>query len=178
MSANGEKRHPQLITLETTVNGTRVAMSVPANRLLVDFLRDDLQLKGTKLSCDVQVCGACTVLLNGRPVSACTTLAYEARGRSVQTIEGLAHENQLHPMQQAFIDHGAFQCGFCTPGMILAATSLVNRVPEPAVADIRETSAAAPATRRLSMRSLPRQRSCVSALATTREPKAEGSPCS
>jgi len=122
--------------LETTVNGTLVTMSVPANRLLVDFLRDDLQLKGTKLSCDVQVCGACTVLLNGRPVSACTTLAYEARGRSVQTIEGLAHENQLHPMQQAFIDHGAFQCGFCTPGMILAATSLVNRLPEPVVADI------------------------------------------
>jgi carbon-monoxide dehydrogenase small subunit len=124
------------IALETTVNGKRVTAVVPANRLLLEFLRDDLQLKGAKLSCDVQVCGACTVLLDGRPVSACTTLAYEAHRRIVRTIEGLAGEAHLHPMQQAFIDHGAFQCGFCTPGMILAATSLVSHDPAPAVTDI------------------------------------------
>jgi CO/xanthine dehydrogenase Mo-binding subunit/aerobic-type carbon monoxide dehydrogenase small subunit (CoxS/CutS family) len=124
------------IRLETSVNGSAVTAAVPANRLLIDFLRDDLQLKGTKLSCDVQVCGACTVLLDGRPVSACTTLAHEVRGRAVRTIEGLGDDTRLHPMQQAFIDHAAFQCGFCTPGMIMAATALVTEIPEPRPSDI------------------------------------------
>jgi carbon-monoxide dehydrogenase small subunit len=128
----------QLITLETTVNDTPVTAAIPSHRLLVEFLRDDLGLKGTKVSCDVQVCGACTVLLDGAPVSACTTLAYEAQNRSIRTIEGVASPAALHPMQQAFIDHGAFQCGFCTPGMILAAISLVSDRPEPADGEIRQ----------------------------------------
>jgi len=126
-----------MIELQTTVNGKPVTATIPAHRTLLDFLRDELKLTGTKLSCDVQVCGACTVLLDGKPVSACTTLAYEARGRQVETIEGLARGGKLHPVQQAFIEHGGFQCGFCTPGMILAAKAMLEEIPDPTIKDIK-----------------------------------------
>ena len=126
-----------MIELKTTVNGKPVTATIPAHRTLLDFLRDELKLTGTKLSCDVQVCGACTVLLDGKPVSACTTLAYEARGRQVETIEGLARGGKLHPVQQAFIEHGGFQCGFCTPGMILAAKAMLEEIPDPTIKDIK-----------------------------------------
>ena len=106
--------------------------------MLLDLLRDRLSLKGAKRSCDLQVCGTCTVLVNGKAVSSCTFLAYEARGAEVLTIEGLADGNRLHPMQQAFVDNGAFQCGFCTPGMILAAKSLLDEVPQPSVEKVKE----------------------------------------
>ena len=113
-------------------------MEIPPQLMLLDLLRDRLSLKGAKRSCDLQVCGTCTVLVNGRAVSSCTFLAYEARGADVLTIEGLADGNQLHPIQQAFVDNGAFQCGFCTPGMILAAKSLLDEVPQPSVEKVKE----------------------------------------
>jgi carbon-monoxide dehydrogenase small subunit len=119
------------------VNGRPHALTIEPCDLLVDTLRERLGLTGTKRSCDVQVCGACTVLVNGAPVSACTYLTYEARDKDVLTIEGLAGGDALHPMQQAFIDHAALQCGFCTPGMILAATALVREQPRPSLEEIK-----------------------------------------
>jgi aerobic-type carbon monoxide dehydrogenase small subunit (CoxS/CutS family) len=100
-------------------------------------LRNQLNLTGTKISCEVEVCGACTVLINGLPVSSCTTLAYEARGKNVTTIEGLEKaDGTLHPIQQAFIDEFAFQCGFCTPGMIMSAKALLDENPKPSRSEI------------------------------------------
>ncbi|TMG57824.1 MAG: (2Fe-2S)-binding protein [Chloroflexi bacterium] len=104
--------------------------------LLIELVRG-LGLVGTKLSCDSQVCGACTVLLDGRPVSSCTTLAIEADGKPVETIEGLADGTKLHPLQEAFIERFAFQCGYCTPGMIVSAKALLDAHPEPDVAKVR-----------------------------------------
>ena len=114
--------------LKTCVNGRDVELSIQPQETLAEVLRERLHLMGTKVSCDVQVCGACTVLVDGLPVSACTYLAYETRGRNVLTIEGLAGAGDtLHPLQQAFVEEYAFQCGFCTPGMILAAKSLLDQ---------------------------------------------------
>ena len=119
-----------------TLNGTARRLEVEDQVLLIDLIRG-LGLIGTKLSCDTQVCGACTVLLAGRPVSSCTTLAIEADGRTVETIEGLATGTTLHPIQQAFIDRFAFQCGYCTPGMIMAAKALLDEQPAPDGATVR-----------------------------------------
>lgn len=119
------------ITIETTVNGRPVTRTVEARRMLLDFLRDDLDLKGAKRSCDSQVCGACTVLLDGLPVSSCCTLAYEATGKQITTIEGLSRNGALDPVQQAFIDESAIQCGFCTAGMVLATKVLLEENPDP-----------------------------------------------
>jgi carbon-monoxide dehydrogenase small subunit len=119
-----------------TLNGTERRIEAEDQVLLIELVRD-LGLVGTKLSCDTQVCGACTVLLDGRPVSSCTTLAIEADGRTVETIEGLASGNTLHPIQQAFIDRFAFQCGYCTPGMIMAAKALLAETPHPDAATVR-----------------------------------------
>jgi carbon-monoxide dehydrogenase small subunit len=117
--------------LRTAVNGRPIELEIEPRETLVEVLRERLRLTGTRVSCDVQVCGACTVLVDGLPVSACTYLAYEARGRRVLTIEGLASSlGELHPLQQAFVDEYAFQCGFCTPGMILAAHALLEERPE------------------------------------------------
>ncbi len=126
------------IPMELTVNGRAVSLEIPPQMTLLDLLRDRLSLKGAKRSCDLQVCGACTILVDGHAVSSCTYLAYEARGADVLTIEGLADGNTLHPMQQAFIDNGAFQCGFCTPGMILAAKSLLDETPRPSEEKVKE----------------------------------------
>jgi aerobic carbon-monoxide dehydrogenase small subunit len=136
-TAIDRRRRRPTMDVEITVNGRSHALSIEPCELLIDTLREQLGLIGTKRSCDVQVCGACTVLVNGAPVSACTYLTYEARGKDVLTIEGLARGERLHPMQQAFIDHAAFQCGFCTPGMILAATALLNEIPHPTVEEIK-----------------------------------------
>jgi len=119
-----------------TLNGTDRRIEVEDQVLLIELVRG-LGLVGTKLSCDTQVCGACTVLLDGRPVSSCTTLAIEAQGRTVETIEGLATGTTLHPLQQAFIDRFAFQCGYCTPGMIMAAKALLDERPDPDAATVR-----------------------------------------
>ena len=122
---------PSPSRLACTVNGRAVALDVAPHALLLDVLRDRLDLKGAKRSCDVQVCGACTVLVDGAPVSACTYLALEADGREVLTVEGLGAPEALHPLQQAFIAHGALQCGFCTPGMLLTAKALLDEDPTP-----------------------------------------------
>ena len=127
----------QLIPISFTLNGRLHEIEVQPHELLLDVVRERLGLTGVKRSCDVQVCGACTLLVDGRPVSACTTLAFEVRDRSVLTIEGLAENGKLHPLQQAFIEHGGFQCGFCTPGMILAAKALLDENPDPSEAELK-----------------------------------------
>jgi carbon-monoxide dehydrogenase small subunit len=124
------------LPLRMTLNGRPVALEIATNELLLDVVRDRLGLTGTKRSCDVQVCGACTMLLDGRPVSSCCTLALEADGRAVETIEGIAGPDGLHPIQQAFIDNVALQCGFCTPGFVLATKALLADNPRPTRAEI------------------------------------------
>ncbi len=118
--------------LALTLNGRYVETECGTEETLAEILRNRLNLNGTKVSCEVQVCGACTVLVDGMPVSACTYLAYEARGKHVTTIEGLEKaDGTLHPLQQAFIDEFAFQCGFCTSGMIMSAKALLDENPKP-----------------------------------------------
>lgn len=118
--------------LSFQLNDKPIEIECEAEETLAEVLRDRLNLTGTKVSCDVQVCGACTVLVDGLPVSSCTLLAYEARGKTVLTIEGLEQaDGTLDPIQQAFIDEFAFQCGFCTPGMIMAAKVLLDENPRP-----------------------------------------------
>ncbi len=125
------------IALRTRVNGRHYELEIEPQETLAEVLRERLRLTGTKVSCDVQVCGACTVLVDGLPVSACTYLAYEARERDVLTIEGLAPSaDLLHPIQRAFIEEYAFQCGFCTPGMIMAVKSLLDYRPDATEAEI------------------------------------------
>jgi carbon-monoxide dehydrogenase small subunit len=113
-------------TVRPVVNGQSRTLEVPTHALLLDVLRDDLGLKGAKRSCDSQVCGACTVLVDGLAVSACTYLAVEADGRAVLTVEGLARGESLDPIQRAFVDAGAVQCGFCTAGMLLTGRALLD----------------------------------------------------
>ena len=129
--AMSKRAHGQLIPIALTINGALSEIEVEPHELLLDVVRERFGLTGAKRSCDVQVCGACTVLLDGRPVSSCTLPAFEARGREVLTIEGLAQNGKLHPLQDAFIEHGGFQCGFCTPGMILTAKTLLDENPDP-----------------------------------------------
>src|SRR5438046_6657065 len=129
--AMSRRADTQTIPVSFTLNGRLQELEVEPHELLLDVVRERLGLTGVKRSCDVQVCGACTLLVDGRPVSACTTLAFEIRDRSVLTIEGLAEDGNLHPLQQAFIEHGGFQCGFCRPGMILAAKALLDEYPNP-----------------------------------------------
>jgi aerobic carbon-monoxide dehydrogenase small subunit len=138
MSKAMSRQHDaQFIPVSFKLNGRLQEIEVEPHELLLDVVRDKLGLTGAKRSCDVQVCGACTVLVDGRPVSACTTLAFEVHGRSVLTIEGLAENGKLHPLQEAFIEHGGFQCGFCTPGMILAAKALLDEIPNPTIEELK-----------------------------------------
>jgi len=123
------------------VNGRVQVASVDASMTLVDFLRDVLGLTGTKKSCELGNCGACTVILDGEAVNSCLVLAVEADGKKVQTIEGLGEENGDHPLQKAFVEYGAIQCGFCTPGMILTAKALLDKNPDPSEEQIKEALA-------------------------------------
>ena len=123
-------------SIRVRLNGVDRQVEIEDQVLLIEMVRG-LGLVGAKLSCDTQVCGACTMLLDGRPVSSCTTLALEADGHSVETIEGLADGVKLHPLQQAFIDKFAFQCGYCTPGMIMSAKALLDARPRPEAAEVR-----------------------------------------
>lgn len=125
----------QLITL--TVNGESREVAIEPRQSLLQVLRQELNLTGTKEGCSEGECGACTVVLDGQTVDSCLIFGLEANGRDVVTIEGLAHGAQLHPVQKAFADYGAVQCGFCTPGMILAARALLESNPNPTDADIR-----------------------------------------
>jgi carbon-monoxide dehydrogenase small subunit len=127
-----------MTTVAMTVNGKQVGGEVEPRTLLVEFLRQNLGLTGTHVGCDTSQCGACVVHLDGRSVKACTMLAVQAQGRAVATIEGLARDGQLHPMQAAFREHHALQCGFCTPGMIMSAIDLVQQSPDPSEREVRE----------------------------------------
>lgn len=127
----------ETMTLSLTLNGQATTVDAAPFDLLIDVLRDRIGLKGTKRSCDVEVCGACTVLVDGLPVSSCTTLGADVEGKAVTTIEGIAEAGVLSRVQQAFVDHGALQCGFCTPGMVLATTALLEMNPAPSEDDIR-----------------------------------------
>ncbi|MFQ5904864.1 MAG: (2Fe-2S)-binding protein [Candidatus Binatia bacterium] len=120
------------------VNGKKVEMEVPTNRLLIDCLRYDLGLTGTKEGCSVGVCGACTVLMDGEMVSSCLALAVFADGHEITTVEGLAKNEELHPVQKSFIQYGGFQCGICTPGQVVAAKALLDEIPKPSEEQIKE----------------------------------------
>jgi carbon-monoxide dehydrogenase small subunit len=127
----------RIVPLKFQLNGKPVEVDCEAEETLAEVLRNRLNLNGTKVSCEVQVCGACTVLVDGLPVSACTQLAYEVRDKNVLTIEGLEKpDGTLHSIQQAFIDDFAFQCGFCTPGMIMSAKALLDENPQPTYEEI------------------------------------------
>jgi len=123
--------------LELNVNGKVLTISVPPQKTLLEVLREDLGLTGTKEGCSEGECGVCTVLLDGLPVRSCLLLAVDVRGRKITTIEGLAQGDNLHPLQTAFVEHGAIQCGFCTPGMILSAKALLDQNPSPSEEEIR-----------------------------------------
>ena len=126
------------LKINLSVNGKNHSVEVPVYRTLVDLLRYDLDLTGTKETCGVGVCGACTVIMNGEMIASCITLAVKADGSDIQTIEGVAQNNQLHPLQTAFINHGGFQCGACTPGQIIAAKALLDVNPQPNQEEIRD----------------------------------------
>ena len=129
----------QLINLK--VNGEVYDLAVEPYWSLLDVIRDKVGLTGTKKGCDEGDCGACTVLMDGKPVTSCMVLAVDARDRDILTIEGVAQNGQLHPIQQAFIDYGAVQCGFCTPGVILMTKAFLEETPHPTEAEIREAIA-------------------------------------
>jgi len=120
------------------INGESYEVSVKPRETLLEVLRDTLGLTGTKEGCDTGKCGACTVLIDGKAVRSCLTLAVTARDKEITTIEGLAHGEELHPIQRAFVDHGALQCGFCTPGMIMISKAFLEENPEPTEREIRE----------------------------------------
>jgi len=123
--------------VKVTVNGEEYERDVPARRLLVHFLRDDLDLTGTHIGCDTGSCGACTVQLDGVPVKSCSVLAAQAEGASIATVEGLAGDEQT-PLQRSFAQHHALQCGYCTPGMLMSATALLRANPEPTEGEVRK----------------------------------------
>jgi len=125
------------LEIELNVNGKVLAISVSPQKTLLEVLREDLGLTGTKEGCSEGECGVCTVLLDGLPVRSCLLLAVDVRGRKITTIEGLAQGDKLHPLQTAFIEQGAIQCGFCTPGMILSAKALLDQNPSPSEEEIR-----------------------------------------
>lgn len=124
-------------TYELEVNGTIYPVVAPAERNLVTVLREQVGLTGTKEGCDDCECGACMVLVDGRPVNSCSYLAVQAQGRAITTVEGLAADDDLHPLQRNLLDHGGVQCGFCTPGMLMSAHALLDRHPEPTMDQIR-----------------------------------------
>ncbi len=124
--------------IDVTVNGQPKSADVEPRTLLVHYLRDDLGLTGTNIGCDTSSCGACTIHVEGESVKSCTMLAAQARGADITTIEGMATDDGLHPMQQAFMECHGLQCGYCTPGMVMAATSLLKENPSPTEAEVRE----------------------------------------
>ena len=126
------------LDVSLTVNGKAYVRETEARRTLADFLRDDLGLTGTHLGCEHGACGACTVMIDGQLARSCLTLAAQARGASVKTVEGLADQGELHPVQKAFKQHHALQCGYCTPGFLVAAAALLEANPDPTETQVRE----------------------------------------
>jgi carbon-monoxide dehydrogenase small subunit len=127
-----------MTTVSFSLNGKQVSADVPDNTILVNFIRETMSMTGTHVGCDTSQCGACVVHVDGESVKSCTMLAAAAEGTSVTTIEGIAHDDGLHPMQQAFHENHGLQCGFCTPGMVMAAIELVKENPDPSETEIRE----------------------------------------
>jgi carbon-monoxide dehydrogenase small subunit len=125
------------ITIKTTINNRSYTLSVKANSTMLDVLREDLGLTGTKRGCEVGECGCCTVLLNGDPVNACLVLAPQMNGKEILTVEGLGKDGRLDPLQESFLDHDAAHCGFCTPGMLMSAHALLEKNPHPDEQEIR-----------------------------------------
>jgi aerobic carbon-monoxide dehydrogenase small subunit len=136
--AESNQRLPMKKPISLIVNGMERSVEVEARTMLLDMVRDQLGLTGAKLGCDIQVCGACTLLVNGKPVSACSMLAADAEGCEVVTIEGLGEKKSLHPLQEAFMEFGALQCGYCTSGFILTAKALLDECPRPSEQQIRD----------------------------------------
>ena len=128
----------ELKELKLTVNGKPCELRVKANTLLVDLLRNELKLTGAKIGCLTSSCGACTVNIDGKAVRSCSVLALQANGHEVTTIEGVGDGNKLHPIQEAMVEHGAIECGFCTPGMVMSAKALLNENPNPTREEVRE----------------------------------------
>ena len=126
------------VEIEFTINGKKRRLSIKPNDLLINIIRDDLYLTGSKYGCGIGECGTCTVLLNGEPILSCLTLAATVDGKEITTIEGLVKEDTLHPMQRAFLENGAVQCGFCTPGMILTAIALLKENTNPTEDEIKD----------------------------------------
>ncbi len=126
------------VAISLNINGEEYHLNVEPKRTLLDTIREDIGLTGTKKGCDSGDCGACTIILDGEPVNSCIVLAVDANGKQITTIEGLAANGTLHPLQDAFVQHGAVQCGFCTPGMVLAAKALLDKKPNPTEQEIRE----------------------------------------
>lgn len=126
------------VSIKFKLNGKEYAREVASDLLLVDLIREDLKLTGTKISCGKGECGACTVIMDGKPVNTCIILAAQADGADITTIEGIAEEGKLHPIQQAFIDEGAVQCGYCIPGMVMSAKALLDKNPHPSTGEIQE----------------------------------------
>lgn len=124
-------------SIEVTVNGERQSIEVPARRMLSDFLRDDLHLTGTKRGCETGTCGACSVLLDGEVVKSCLSLAVQAHGCSITTVEGLSQGDILHPLQESFMQCGGLQCGYCTPGFLMASCALLAKNPHPSLDEVR-----------------------------------------
>ena len=140
MSGNGKIERRRNAQLRLNLNGEETEVSFAPFKTLLEVLREDLGLTGTKHGCELGECGACTVLVDGAPVLSCLQLAIECEGRSVETIEGLARGNALHPLQAAFADHGGSQCGYCTPGVIMTAKALLEHEPNPSRERIREAT--------------------------------------
>ena len=126
------------LSFSTAINGRKQEVQINSNQTLLELLRDDLKLKGAVEGCSVGVCGSCTVLIDGEPVSSCLTLASNIEGKEVATIEGISQNGELDPVQQAFLKHQAFQCGFCTTGMIMAVKGLLNAHRQPSEAEVRD----------------------------------------
>jgi aerobic-type carbon monoxide dehydrogenase small subunit (CoxS/CutS family) len=132
---------PDAVDISLTVNGQSAIAHLPPQRSLLELLRGPLGLTGTKLVCNAGDCGACTVLVDDRPVYSCITLAVACEGKRVETIEGISTDGQLHPVQEAFIDHDAYQCGFCTPGQVMSIVALLRTTPRPTEDDVRRAVA-------------------------------------
>ena len=123
--------------IECTVNGEAQSVDVPARRLLSDFLRDDLHLTGTKRGCETGICGACSVLVDGEVVKSCLMLAVQVQGREITTVEGLGQGDELHPLQESFMQCGGLQCGYCTPGFLMTSCAMLKNNPDPTVDEVR-----------------------------------------
>ena len=132
---------PQVLPISLTVNGRRFEGFAPPRKLLSDFLKEDVALTGVRVSCEHGICGACTILLDGKTARACLTLAVQADGAEIMTVEGLARDGELHPIQQAFLDNHGLQCGYCTPGMLITAYELLGQNADPSEAEVREAIA-------------------------------------